>query len=43
VELFMEQAAEALVRGWPFEPLPRSLHRLRFLPSHMLDQMAVMA
>jgi hypothetical protein len=33
---------EALVRGWSFEPLPQSLQRLRFLPPHVLDHMAVM-
>jgi hypothetical protein len=34
---------EALVRDWPFEPLSTALRRLRFLPIHVLDQMAVMA
>ncbi|MFC0086242.1 IS4 family transposase [Dyella flava] len=33
---------EALVRSWPFEPLPLSLQRLRFPPSRVLDHMAVM-
>lgn len=30
---------EALVRGWPLEPLSQWLRRLRFLPASVLDQM----
>ncbi|MBM7125113.1 hypothetical protein ISP19_06925 [Dyella flava] len=33
---------EALVRSWPFEPLPLSLQRLRFPSSRVLDHMTVM-
>ncbi|MFC3653310.1 IS4 family transposase [Dyella humi] len=34
---------EALVRDWPYEPLPQSLQRLRFLPLYVFDQMTVTA
>lgn len=32
---------EALVRGWPMEPLSQWLHRLRSLPAAVLDQMTL--
>lgn len=34
---------EALVRGWPMEPVSQWLHRLRSLPTAVLDQMVLQA
>jgi hypothetical protein len=34
---------EALVRGWPMEPVPQWLSRLRSLPPATLDQMLLQA